>query len=62
MTKTFMVTVEFTGTKTYIIDAKDEAEVVKMFESYGSFDHVTNPDDDSVSEDIVSVSEMNEED
>jgi hypothetical protein len=52
---TFNVTVQFSGTKTYEIDAKDEAAVHALFDSLSSFDSYDNPTDDRVSENIVEI-------
>lgn len=55
MTKIFKVTVEFSGTKTYEINAESEEHVENMFANYASFDHYTNAIEDRVSEEIVSI-------
>ena len=58
MSKTFIVTVEFSGTKTYEVNAESQEEVVNILDKYGSFDHYDNPVDDSVSEYIVEIKEQ----
>ena len=58
MKKTFIVTVEFSGTKTYEVNAESQEEVVNIFDKYSSLDHYDNPVDDSVSEYIVEIKEQ----
>ena len=57
MTKTFKVTVEVTGSKTYLVTAASEEAVYKMLEDNCSFDNFTNPIDDTVDENIIEIKE-----
>ena len=54
---TFTVTVEFSGTKTYEIEANNAESVHALFESLSTFDSYDNPIDDRVSEIIVEITE-----
>ena len=54
---TFTVTVQFSGTKTYEINAENETDVSAMFERLSSFDNYDNPIEDRVSETIVKITE-----
>jgi hypothetical protein len=51
----FTVTVEFSGTKTYEINAHDEAAVHALFDRLSTFDTYDNPIEDRVTETIVKV-------
>jgi len=51
----FTVTVEFSGTKTYEIDAPDETAVHALFDRLSTFDTYDNPIIDRVTEIIIKL-------
>jgi len=51
----FTVTVQFSGTKTYEIDAPDETAVHALFDRLSTFDTYDNPIIDRVTETIVKL-------
>jgi hypothetical protein len=51
----FTVTVEFSGTKTYEIDAIDETAVYALFDRLSTFDTYDNPIIDRVTETIIKI-------
>ena len=56
--KAYKITVEVTGTKTFVVSAEDMKEVLELIESYGSLDNFTNAHDDRVEENIVEIKEL----
>lgn len=56
----YAVTVEFSGTKTYEIEAGHPDQVEFLFEQWSTFDSHDNPIDDSVSETILRIEEIPE--
>jgi hypothetical protein len=57
----FNVTVEFSGTKTYEVEARNADHVYALFHEWSSFDSYNNPIDDSVSEVIVGIKKLESE-
>ena len=54
----YNVTVQVSGTKTYQYEAAHPDDAVFLFEQWSSLDHMTNPVEDSVTEEVIAVEEI----